>query len=124
LISAASIIPGVVVLFVFLSAATVARAIYEERKTGSLRRLLAAPLTRSEMMLGKMTPIWLLTMVQIVVIFAVGAFVLPALGLGRLGIGQDPFAWGCHLGDHCSVLHLPGHYDLCPLHAPKARSVG
>jgi len=90
---AASIIPGVVVLFVFLSAATVARAIYEERKTGSLRRLLAAPLTRSEMMLGKMTPIWLLTMVQIVVIFAVGAFVLPALGLGRLGIGQDPFAW-------------------------------
>ncbi len=90
---AASIVPGMVVLFVFLAASTVARAIYEERKAGSLRRLLAAPMTRSELMLGKMAPIWLLTLVQIVVIFAVGAFVLPLLGLGRLGIGEDPFAW-------------------------------
>jgi ABC-2 type transport system permease protein len=89
----ATIVPGMVVLFVFLSASTVARAIYEERKAGSLRRLLAAPLTRSELMLGKMTPIWLLTLVQIVVIFAVGAFLLPLLGIGRLGIGEDPFAW-------------------------------
>jgi len=90
---AASVVPGMVVLFVFLSASVVARAIYEERKAGSLRRLLAAPLTRSELMLGKMTPIFLLTLVQIVVIFAVGAFILPLLGIGRLGIGEDPFAW-------------------------------
>ena len=89
----ASIVPGIVVLFVFLSASTVARAIYEERKGGSLRRLLSAPLSRSELMLGKMMPIWLLTLVQIVVIFAVGAFVLPLLGIGRLGIGNDPLAW-------------------------------
>jgi ABC-2 type transport system permease protein len=32
-------------------------------------------------------------LVQIVVIFAVGAFVLPLLGIGRLGIGNDPLAW-------------------------------
>jgi ABC-2 type transport system permease protein len=89
----ASVVPGLVVLFVFLSASVVARAIYEERKAGSLRRLLAAPLTRTELMLGKMTPIFLLTLVQIVVIFAVGAIILPLLGIGRLGIGEDPFAW-------------------------------
>jgi ABC-2 type transport system permease protein len=86
-------VPGMAVLFVFLSAASVARGIYEERKIGSLRRLLSAPLTRTELMLGKMLPIWLLTLVQIVVIFSVGALILPILGLGTLGIGNNPVAW-------------------------------
>ena len=81
------------VLFVFLAAATVARSIYEERKTGSLRRLVAAPLTRSELLLGKMLPIWLLTLVQIAVIFLFGALILPLLGIGKLGVGESPLAW-------------------------------
>jgi ABC-2 type transport system permease protein len=89
---ASSAVPGMTVLFVFLAASTVARGIYEERKNGSLRRLLSAPLTRTELMLGKMTPIFLLTLVQIVVIFLFGAFILPLLGIGRLGIGKDPLA--------------------------------
>ena len=89
----ASSVPGMAVLFVFLSAASVARNIYEERKDGSLRRLLSAPLTRSELLLGKMLPILLLTLVQIVVIFAVGALILPLLGMGTLSIGKSPLAW-------------------------------
>ncbi|OGO68111.1 MAG: hypothetical protein A2Z49_12745 [Chloroflexi bacterium RBG_19FT_COMBO_56_12] len=89
----ASSVPGMAVLFVFLSAASVAHNIYEERKIGSLRRLLSAPLTRSELMLGKMLPIWLLTLVQIAVIFAFGALILPILGMGTLSIGKSPLAW-------------------------------
>lgn len=89
----ASAVPGMTVLFVFLAAATVARSIYEERKTGSLRRLVAAPLTRSELLLGKMLPIWLLTLVQIAVIFLFGALILPLLGIGKLGVGESPLAW-------------------------------
>jgi ABC-2 type transport system permease protein len=88
-----SSVPGMAVLFVFLAAATVARSIYEERKNGSLRRLMSAPLLRSELLLGKMLPIWLLTLVQIAVIFLFGALVLPILGAGRLGIGNNPLAW-------------------------------
>ncbi len=88
-----SIVPGMTVLFVFLAAPTVARSIYEERKMGSLRRLLAAPLLRSELMLGKLLPILLLVLAQIVIMFAFGAFILPLLGIGRLGIGEDPLAW-------------------------------
>lgn len=88
-----TIVPGMVVLFVFLSASTVAHNIFEERKNGSLRRLLAAPLTRSELMFGKMVPIWLLSLVQIIVVFAVGAIVLPLLKIGRLTIGESPLAW-------------------------------
>jgi len=71
----------------------VARSIYEERKTGSLRRLVSAPLTRSELLLGKMLPIWLLTLVQIAVIFLFGALILPLLGIGKLGVGESPLAW-------------------------------
>lgn len=89
----ASSVPGMAVLFVFLSAASVARNIYEERKIGSLRRLLSAPLTRSELLLGKMLPIWLLTLVQIMVIFAFGALILPLLGMGTLSVGKSPIAW-------------------------------
>ena len=88
-----SAVPGMAVLFVFLAASTVARGIYEERKIGSLRRLMSAPLQRSELLLGKMLPIWLLTLVQIIVIFLFGAFILPILGAGRLGVGSNPLAW-------------------------------
>jgi ABC-2 type transport system permease protein len=88
-----SSVPGMTVLFVFLAASTVARGIYEERKNGSLRRLISAPLRRSELLLGKMLPIWLLTLVQIIVIFLFGALILPILGAGRLGVGSNPIAW-------------------------------
>ena len=88
-----TIVPGMTVLFVFLAAQTVARAIYEERKSGSLRRLVAAPLTRWQLLAGKMVPIFILVLIQIGVIFAVGSLVLPLFGFGRLGIGNDPLAW-------------------------------
>ena len=88
-----SIVPGMSVLFVFLAAATVARGIYEERKLGSLRRLVSAPLKRWELLIGKMLPIWLLTLVQIIVIFLFGAMILPLLGIGKLGVGESPLAW-------------------------------
>ncbi len=86
-------VPGMTVLFVFLASTTVARAFFEERKAGSLRRLLAAPITRVELLLGKILPVFLLTLVQIVVIFSVGAILLPLFNLGSLNIGSDPLAW-------------------------------
>lgn len=87
-----SILPGMSVLFVFLAAMTMAHSIYTERKEGSLRRLLAAPLRRSELLLGKMLPMLILTIIQIVVIFLVGGLLLPLLGFGKLSIGNDPLA--------------------------------
>jgi ABC-2 type transport system permease protein len=88
-----SAIPGMTVLFVFLASTVVARGIYEERKTGCLRRLVSAPLRRSELLSGKMLPIWLLTLIQIVVIFLFGELILPLLGMGTLGAGMNIFAW-------------------------------
>lgn len=89
----ATVVPGMTVLFVFLAAATVAKGIHEERKNGSLRRLLSAPLTKTEILLGKMLPIYILTLIQIMFIFAAGWLLLPLLGFGRLSIGNDPLGW-------------------------------
>jgi ABC-2 type transport system permease protein len=88
-----STVPGMTVLFVFLASAVVARGIYEERKSGCLRRLISAPLRRSELLSGKMLPIWLMTLVQIIVIFLFGEVILPLLGIGTLGAGMNIPAW-------------------------------
>ena len=80
-------VPGICVLFVFLSSTAVARSLIDERKSGTLRRLMSAPLSRATLMAGKMLPIFLLTLIQIIVIFATGAD--PAAP-ARLG---SPAAW-------------------------------
>ena len=86
-------VAGFTVLFVFLSAQVTARSFYDEKKTGSFRRLLASPLHKWELLAGKLLPNLLLTAIQVVVIFAVGYFFLPMIGLGQVTLGQNPEAW-------------------------------
>jgi len=86
------LVPGFAVLFIFLTAQTTARTIYDEKKEGSFRRLLAAPIGKTTILAGKMMPNLLTGLAQIVVLFGAGVLVLPALGLGRLTLGNDPLA--------------------------------
>jgi ABC-2 type transport system permease protein len=85
-------VPGVTVLFVFYTAQTMARSIYDEKKVGSFRRLLAAPVSKLSLMLGKMLPNFLIGLVQGAVIFAFGVFGLQMLGLAPITLGQQPLA--------------------------------
>ena len=82
-------IPGTAVLFVFLAAQHTARSIYNEKKTGTFRRLLAAPLGKTSLLAGKMLPTMVTGLIQIVVIFAVGMFVLPLVGLDGFDLGNN-----------------------------------
>lgn len=86
------LVPGFAVLFVFLTAQATALSIFQEKKQGSFRRLLAAPLSRPALLAGKILPNLAVTLAQIVVIFAVGRFVLPLVGLQPLSLGRDPLA--------------------------------
>jgi ABC-2 type transport system permease protein len=72
-------IPSMTVLFVFLAAGTTAISIYSEKKVGSFRRLLAAPMRKGELLLGKMVPTFITALIQLAVIFGVGMFVFPLL---------------------------------------------
>jgi ABC-2 type transport system permease protein len=83
-------VPGFVVLFVFLSAGTTALAIYSEKKLGTFRRLLSAPLRKAELLPGKMLPNVVIVLLQVVVIFAVGAGLMPLLGMDHISLGNVP----------------------------------
>jgi ABC-2 type transport system permease protein len=86
-----SAVPGFTVLFVFLAAQTTARSIYEEKKIGSFRRLVAAPLSKAELLIGKILPNFITGLVQIAVIFAFGSLGMRLLGLTPLPIEKAPF---------------------------------
>jgi ABC-2 type transport system permease protein len=88
----ASTVPGFAVLFIFLTAQTTARSIYEEKKVGSFRRLLAAPMGRAALLAGKMLPNVAVGIVQTVVIFSFGTAGLSILGLTPVSLGSDPLA--------------------------------
>jgi ABC-2 type transport system permease protein len=86
------LVPGFAILFIFLTAQATAQSIYEEKKTGSFRRLLAAPISKVMILTGKMVPNFVTVLIQIVVIFGVSMFLLPLLGLDRMTLGNDPLA--------------------------------
>ena len=79
-------------MFIFLTAQTTAQAIYAEKKIGSFRRLLAAPVSKATILVGKMTPNFLVGLAQIVVIFGAGLSLLPLLGIDPMTLGNDPLA--------------------------------
>jgi ABC-2 type transport system permease protein len=85
-------IPGFAVLFIFLTAQTTAQSIYEEKKTGSFRRLLAAPISKATILVGKMTPNFITGLAQIIVLFGAGVIILPLFGFSRMALGNDPLA--------------------------------
>lgn len=85
-----SAVPGFTVLFVFMAAQTTARSIFEEKKVGTFRRLVAAPLNKVELMIGKILPNFITALVQIVVILAFGSIGMRLLGLTPLPIEKSP----------------------------------
>lgn len=87
-------VPGFAVLFVFLTAQTTARSIYDEKKVGSFRRLLAAPISKASLLAGKIVPNFITALIQTTVIFVFGAFGLSMLGFTPVKLGNDPVALG------------------------------
>jgi ABC-2 type transport system permease protein len=85
-----SAIPGFMILFVFLTGQTTAHSIFDEKKVGSFRRLAAAPISKAQLLLGKILPNFIIALIQIAVIFAFGAFGLKAMGLTSLPIDKAP----------------------------------
>jgi ABC-2 type transport system permease protein len=85
-------VAGIAVLFVFGTAQFTARSIYDEKKIGSFRRLLAAPMSKSALLSGKMLPNIIVGMIQFTVIFAFGVFGLKWLGLNAPTLGNEPLS--------------------------------
>lgn len=78
-------VPGNGVLFGFFIAMTVAMTFASERHSGTWRRLLAAPVPRWRALVGKLVPYYLIGVVQLAVLFAVGYLVFGMQIAGSLG---------------------------------------
>lgn len=85
-------VPSMAVLFVFLTAQQTARSIYDEKKTGTFRRLLAAPIGQAALLAGKMLPNLIVGWIQSAVIFAFGILGLRLMGLPPASLGTQPLA--------------------------------
>jgi ABC-2 type transport system permease protein len=87
-------VPGFMILFVFLTAQATARSIYDEKKVGSFRRLLAAPISKAVILSGKVLPNFITALIQAGVILVFGRFGLSLMGLNPVKLGKDPLALG------------------------------
>ncbi|NLG26941.1 MAG: ABC transporter permease, partial [Chloroflexi bacterium] len=82
----ALLFPGITVMFVFFAVGMSGASLLNERDSGTLRRLIAAPISRVAVIGGKVLAYALLTCAQVVVLFAVGNIVFG------MPLGQSPLA--------------------------------
>ncbi|MBE0698758.1 MAG: ABC transporter permease, partial [Anaerolineaceae bacterium] len=80
-------LPGYSVMFVFFIATSMVGSIRQERLNGTFRRLLSAPTSRAELLGGKLLASLLIGLIQVFILFLVGALVF------RIGLGNDPLAF-------------------------------
>ncbi len=80
-----SLVPSYTVMFAFFLVLTVGWLFVAERRQGTLKRLRAAPLSRTEILLGKMVPCFLLSVGQGFFLLAAGKVVFD------MRLGSQPF---------------------------------
>ena len=85
-------VPGWTLFGVFFISQALATSLLEEKKVGTFRRLLVAPMSRATLLLGKLMPFLIVNLVQIVLMFAVGVFIMPLVGAPKLELGSHPEA--------------------------------
>jgi ABC-2 type transport system permease protein len=72
----AQTLPGFVMFHAFFAAAHAAQALHRERSWGTWNRLLSLPIGKFPLLVGKLLPIALITMVQGLVLIGVGSLIL------------------------------------------------
>jgi ABC-2 type transport system permease protein len=95
-------VPSNAVLFGFFIALTCALSFAEERRTGTWRRLLAAPVSRWKLLLAKLVPYVALGTLQVLLLFAIGVFAfgmqingsVPALAVLTVGVAASATGLG------------------------------
>jgi len=65
-------VPAYTIFGVFFIVLTLASSFIQEKKEGTFQRILSAPLSKSTLLIGKLLPYYLVNLIQIVLMFAVG----------------------------------------------------
>jgi len=76
-------VPGYTIFGVFFIVLTLASSFLQEKNNGTFQRILTAPLSKTALIIGKLLPYYLVNLIQIALMFAVGV-VLFHLQLGNI----------------------------------------
>ena len=86
-------VPAYTIFGVFFIVLTLASSFLQEKKDGTFQRILAAPLPKAALLIGKLLPYYLVNLIQIALMFSVGVIVfgmtlghLPALVMVSLAL--------------------------------------
>ncbi len=80
-------VPGYTIMYIFFIVGVMATSILQERRDGTFRRLLASPVSKVVLLLGKLLPYYIVCLLQAVILFAIGKFVFGMdLGLHPLAL--------------------------------------
>lgn len=89
-------VPGYTIFGVFFIVLTLASSFLQEKKDGTFQRILAAPLTKTALLIGKLLPYYLVNLVQIGLMFCIGVVIfktkvgdLPALIIVSLALAAS-----------------------------------
>ncbi len=87
-------VPAYTIFGVFFIVLTLASSFLQEKKDGTFQRILAAPLSKTALLIGKLLPYYLVNLIQIAMMFCIGVVVfgmklghLPALVIVSLALG-------------------------------------
>jgi ABC-type multidrug transport system permease subunit len=69
------LVPSYLVMFAFFLVLTVGWLFVAERRQGTLKRLIVAPITKGQILLGKMLPCFLLSLLQGLLLFLAGRWI-------------------------------------------------
>lgn len=86
------LVVGMAVLAVFLTAQNTAASFFKEKRLGSFRRLMAAPVSKAALLGGKMLPGLIVGLVQVALILVTGGYLIQFLGSEPLDLSSDPLA--------------------------------
>jgi len=86
-------VPAYTIFGVFFIVLTLASSFLQEKKDGTFQRILAAPLSKTALLIGKLLPYYLVNLIQITLMFCIGVVVfgmklghLPALVIVSLAL--------------------------------------
>ncbi len=83
-------VPSYALFGVFFICQVIGLSFIHEKQEGTFRRLLVAPISKSALLIGKLLPYYLVNLIQIVLIFAAGIWIVPLLGNPPLNLGAHP----------------------------------
>ncbi len=76
-------VPAYTIFGVFFIVLTLASSFLQEKKDGTFQRILAAPLSKTALLIGKLLPYYLVNLIQIAMMFCIGVVVF-GMKLGNL----------------------------------------